>query len=88
MADLVAELKGYRDELAGAKRPEQAKAIQAEIDRIETELRARVEAITGTPAYDTNELERITTVLDASPAEDATEATPRERAVPAKKGAK
>jgi hypothetical protein len=46
--DLVAELQGYRNELASAERrgdTDRAAAIRAEVDRVSEALRGRVESL-------------------------------------------
>lgn len=51
--DLVAELNGYRNELASAerwRRTERAEAVRAEVERVTSAIRARVAILAATGA--------------------------------------
>jgi hypothetical protein len=65
--DLVAELQGYRNELASAERrgdADRAEAVREEVDRVAGLLRGRVEALRANAEAEVHpDVERIETAL-------------------------
>lgn len=96
--DILAELDGYRTELAQAERTgktDRAQAIRAEIDRVAAAVRRRAAAgVDDAERYHASgQLELAARARreagrysDAAGADDASAQTPLESAVPAKRG--
>jgi hypothetical protein len=97
MHDVVAELEGYRNELAEAQRhgrSERADAVQEQLGRVKTEVEARAVAAETRSASlkaDGQDVASAHADVEArhyrealAPFEDTSESAPKERAVPRK----
>jgi hypothetical protein len=94
--DLIAELTGYRNELANTGDADLAKQVQAQVDRVSGEIKAEADALDSTakehddngqdvPAAEARvESRRLRNALDTTPT-DTRPAEAEEKAVPAAK---